>query len=180
MVARESGSPGPLDTTVKPLYCSGMVETGKDNTGRRLFRPATRRERSGAALTAGLIALFFACAAVIAAGWVDFGRMVGPCGFQQRFGLPCVTCWMTRSVIAFVQGRIWDAFYMQPAAALFCCVAVLAEFLALPIVIRGVYWCFLDRLFREIRVWHWIVAVVVVLAGGWAVTLARAIAAKQP
>jgi len=173
--AERSEAPGHGDAPARPPALPNPA-----GAGHGIFRPATRRQRSRAWLTLGLIGGVFACAGLVAAGWVDFGRMVGPCGFQQRFGLPCITCGMTRAVILFVQGRFAAAFAMQPAAAFFCSAAVAAFFFALPTAVFGVYWVFLERLFREIRIWQWIAAAAVVLAAGWAVTLARAIAGRQP
>lgn len=48
------------------------------------------------------------------------GRWFGPCGFQQRHGLPCPTCGMTTATLAFARGKIYQAFRSQPAAAIIC------------------------------------------------------------
>lgn len=96
-----------------------------------------------------------------------------PCGFKQRYGLPCPTCGMTTSVLAFVRGRIFQAFYIQPAAALFCCVLVAAAFLAFLTAVFGLYFGCLRRFLREVRTRDVILWLIIIVAAGWVVTLAR-------
>ena len=108
----------------------------------------------------------------------DFGLLFGPCGMKQRTGLPCPTCGMTTTVLAFARGDLLTAFYTQPAGAFLCSLLVAAAFFALLTAVFGVYFVSLDRLFAEIRVKHVVVGLLVVLAAGWAVTLARALASQ--
>ena len=110
----------------------------------------------------------------------DFGSLFNPCGFKQRTELPCPACGMTTSVQAFARGQVLTAFYVQPAAALLCSLLVLGGFLALLVATSGVYFNFFDRFAREVKIGYVIVGLVVVLAAGWAVTLARALAAQVP
>ncbi|MCX5635557.1 MAG: DUF2752 domain-containing protein, partial [Planctomycetota bacterium] len=105
--------------------------------------------------------------------------LVGPCGFKQQYNLPCPTCGMTHSAIAFAEGKIMESFYIQPAGALFCSVLAICAFLALLTGVFGVYFTYMDRVFREVRIGHVITALLIVTAAGWAVTIARAIAAKN-
>jgi len=83
---------------------------------------------------------------------------------------------MTRATLAFAQGRIRQAFDTQPAAGLLYCVAVVGAALALFIAVSGLYLRLVERFFAEVKVRYIIVAVVIILAAGWAVTLARALA----
>lgn len=106
---------------------------------------------------------------------IDMGRWLGYCGFKQRYGLPCPTCGMTTAVLAFAQGRIWQAFYIQPAAALLCSFMVAAAILCLVVAIFGIYFSFFDRLFAEVKIRYVIIALIVIIAAGWAVTLSRAL-----
>ena len=106
---------------------------------------------------------------------IDMGRWLGYCGFKQRYGLPCPTCGMTTATLAFAQGKIFEAFYVQPAGALLCCVLVVIALLALVIAVFGVYFRFLERFFREVKVKYIILTLIVIIAAGWAVTLARAL-----
>ncbi len=122
-----------------------------------------------------LIALF-ALFGLMATGIIDPERLLDPCGFKQRYGLPCPTCGMTHSVLAFARGGVFESFYIQPAAALMCCIAIIAAFLALLIAVFGLYSRFLDSLFSEMKIRYVIVILIVVIAAGWAVTLARALA----
>ncbi len=108
---------------------------------------------------------------------IDMGRWLGYCGFKQRYGLPCPTCGMTTATLAFAQGKIFEAFFIQPAGALLCCVLVVIALLALVIAVFGVYFRFLERFFREVKVKYIILALIVIIAAGWAVTLARALGA---
>ncbi|MFA5239609.1 MAG: DUF2752 domain-containing protein [Phycisphaerae bacterium] len=101
-----------------------------------------------------------------------------PCGFQQRYNLPCPTCGVTTSVKAFAQGKITESFYAQPAAALLCCVLAISTILAFFIAVFGVYFSFLDRLF-EIKIKYLIIALAIIAALGWIVTLTRAIAENR-
>jgi hypothetical protein len=106
------------------------------------------------------------------------GRLLGYCGFKQRTGLPCPTCGMTTATLAFAQGRIFEAFYIQPACGLLCCVMVVAAILAFIIAVFGVYFRFIERFFIEVKLRYMILALIIIIIAGWAVTLARALAAN--
>jgi len=122
-----------------------------------------------------LVALF-ALFGLMATGIIDPERLLDPCGFKQRYGLPCPTCGMTHSLLAFARGRVLDSFYIQPAAGLFCCIMIIAAFLALLTAVFGIYFTFLDSLFSQVKLRYVILALIVVIVAGWAVTLARALA----
>jgi hypothetical protein len=107
----------------------------------------------------------------------DFGLLFGPCGLKQRTGWTCPTCGMTTAVLAFARGDVLTAFYVQPAAGLLCSLLVVVAFFAFLASVFGVYFSFFDRLFAEIKVRYVVAGLLVVLAAGWAVTLARALAA---
>ena len=127
-----------------------------------------------------MVASSFSLFALAAAGRIDIGWWLGgPCGFKQRYDLPCPTCGMTASALAFAQGKIFESFYIQPAAALLCCVLAVSAFLAFLIAVFGVYSGFLNRFFTEVKVKYIILALIVIIAAGWAVTLARALAANN-
>ncbi len=130
-------------------------------------------------------AALIAAAAVIVSGglWLlqrtgfDFGLLFGPCGLKQRTGLPCPTCGMTTCVLAFARGAFLTAFQVQPAGAFLCSLTAIAAFFAFLTGVLGVYFNFFDRLWAEVKL-KWLVAgLLVVLAAGWAVTLAHAVAA---
>ncbi|NOR67373.1 MAG: DUF2752 domain-containing protein [Woeseiaceae bacterium] len=107
------------------------------------------------------------------------GRHLGYCGFKQGTGLPCVSCGMTTATLAFAQGNIGEAFLTQPAAGLLYCAAVLAGGLAFFVAAFGVYFDFIKRFFAEIKIRYMILALIIIIAAGWAVTLARAVAAQN-
>jgi len=82
---------------------------------------------------------------------------------------------MTTAVSAFAQGKIFESFYIQPAAALLCSVLAVSAFLAFIIAVFGVYFGFIKRFFAEVKIRYIILALIIIIAAGWAVTLARAI-----
>ena len=153
-------------------------------TSQQLNKPkfycrASARQRLIATIVCLAIIAFFGF--FVAAGYfeIDTGRWLGYCGFKQRTGLPCPTCWMTTATFAFAQGKILQAFYIQPACALLCSVMVIAALLAFFIAVFGIYFRFLNRFFAEVKVRHIIIAMIIIIASGWAVTLARAIVAAE-
>jgi len=154
-----------------------MQENQQDSKP-RITRPPSRRERTTAAAVAcGVLGAFAGLWLLQRVGF-DFGLIFPPCGLRMRTGLTCPTCGMTHAVLAFAQGRVLTAFYLQPAAGLLCSLLAATAFFAFLIAVFGVYFTFLDRLFAEIRVVHVVVGLLVILAAGWAVTLARALAAQ--
>jgi hypothetical protein len=145
----------------------------------KLTRRATASERRVALGISLSILSLFAGLWVLQRRGFDFGLLFNPCGFRQRTGWPCPACGMTTSVLAFARGQLLDAFYIQPAAAFLCSALVLTAFLAFLTAVVGVYFWVFDRLLYETKVTYWIVGLLVVLAAGWAVTLARAFAAQS-
>jgi hypothetical protein len=111
---------------------------------------------------------------------IDMEPLIGPCGFKQKYGLPCPSCGMTTAVIVFSKGDVLNAFYIQPAAALICCVAAVVVMFAFIMAVCGTDFGLIDCLAEQIKVRHIILATIVIVCGGWAVTLARALAAGAP
>jgi hypothetical protein len=144
----------------------------------KTVRRASPRQRAIAALIS--LAVFGSFAGFGLAGHyqVDMGRWLGYCGFKQRYGLPCPTCGMTTATLAFSQGKILEAFYIQPAAAFLCSLMVVAAFLCFFVAVFGIYFSLFDRLFSEVKIRYIIVALMVIIAAGWAVTLSRALAGE--
>lgn len=141
-------------------------------TKEKFFYRASVRQRITAAIVLLCVVGFFLLARLAGAGKVDTDRWLEPCGFKQKYGLPCPTCGMTTSAISFAQGRIKQSFYIQPAGGLFCSVLVVAAFLAFLTAFFGVYFTFLKRFFTELKIWHIILALIIVIIAGWLVTLA--------
>jgi len=144
----------------------------------KVVRQATGRQRAIAGLLVSVILAFFGGLWLLQRAGVDFGVLFSPCGMKQRTGLPCPTCGMTTCVLAFARGAWLTAFYVQPAGAFLCSVLVVTAFFALLVGVFGVYFNFLDRLWAELKVKWMVAGVLVILAAGWAVTLARAVAAQ--
>ncbi len=161
-----------------PGYSNAVMQTSQQVNQLKFFRRASSRQRIIAAILCASIVAFFG---VFAAGGyyqVDMGRWLGYCGFQQTTGLPCPTCGMTTSTLAFSQGRIAEAFYIQPAGGLLCSILVVVALLAFVIAVFGVYFRFIQHFFSEIKVRYIILTVFFIIIAGWAVTLARALAIK--
>lgn len=154
-----------------------MQERQQDSRTKAVRR-ASRRERTIAAVIAcGILSLFGSLWLLQRAGF-DFGLIFPPCGLRMRTGLTCPTCGMTTAVLAFARGQILTAFYIQPAAGLLCSAMIVVAFFTFLIAAGGVYFTCLDRLFTELKIMHVVVGLLVILAAGWAVTLARALAAQ--
>lgn len=150
----------------------------QQDTGAKALRRASARERKIAAVIACGIFASFAGLWLLQRVGFDFGVIFPPCGLKMRTGLTCPTCGMTTAVLAFARGRILTAFYVQPAAGLLCSGLIIVAFFTFLVALSGVYFRFLDQLFIEVRILHVVVGLIVILAAGWAVTLARALAAR--
>ena len=148
------------------------------NKPKFFYRASSRRRMVAAIVCLGII-IFFAAFALTGYYKIDMGRWLGYCGFRQRTGLPCPTCGMTTATLAFAQGRILEAFYIQPACGLLCSLLVIAAILAFIIAVFGIYFRFIERFFTEIKLRYMILALIMIIAAGWAVTLARAVAEKR-
>jgi hypothetical protein len=144
-----------------------------------VVRRALGRERAIAAGIVLVIATGFGSLWLLQRVGFDFGVLFGPCGMKQRTGLPCPTCGMTTCFLAFARGEPITAFYTQPAGGFLCSLLVVGAFFAFLTGAFGVYFCFLDRLLAELKIKYMVVGLLVILAAGWAVTLARAVAAQS-
>jgi len=144
-----------------------------------MFCAASSRQRIIAAIVCLAVLVYFGAFALVGHYQIDMGRHLGYCGFKQRTNLPCPSCGMTTATLAFAQGNIAEAFYIQPAAGLLYCATVLAGGLAFFISVFGVHFDFIKRFFAEIKIRYMILALIIILASGWAVTLARAVAAQN-
>ena len=111
---------------------------------------------------------------------INMDRLVGPCGLKQRTGLPCPSCGMTTALIAFAKGQILEAFYIQPAAAVLYSIVLVALLFSLVIAVLGTDFGLLRWLNGRLKLKYVIIALLILVAGGWAVTLARALACGTP
>ncbi|MFW6336806.1 MAG: DUF2752 domain-containing protein [Phycisphaeraceae bacterium] len=55
---------------------------------------------------------------------------LAPCGFEAATGMPCATCGMTTSFALAADGRLIDAFHVQPFGALLALLSAVAVLLA--------------------------------------------------
>jgi hypothetical protein len=150
------------------------MESGQQPISPKLFSRASAHQR----LIAAGIFLFIAGGFLLAwlMGQFHFTLYPFPCGFKQRYNLPCPTCGMTTAVIAFARGDIAGAFYTQPAAGFFCCLAAAIAFFAFLVAVFGVYSSLIERWLASLKLRYIFAALLLIFAAGWAVTLARAIA----
>jgi len=147
------------------------------NSGPRIRWASARQRKIAALIVVGVFGLFAGLWLLQRVGF-DFGLVFGLCGMKQRTGWPCPTCGMTTCVLAFSRGDLLTAFYVQPAGAFLCTLLVVGAFFAFLTSVFGVYFSAFDRLLAELRFKYVVVGLLVILAAGWAVTMARALAAQ--
>ena len=138
------------------------------------FAKSTQQDRLTFLTVFAIIGLIFGIFYLVEQGFVSFG-LAGGCAFERNYGVPCPTCGWTRAITAFIQGKIIKAFYIQPAAAAGCLILVWTAFFSLLSAALGVNFSFLP----PVRIWqlkYILLAALIILAAGWAVTLARAFA----
>ena len=104
----------------------------------------------------------------------DFGLLFWPCGFRVRTGYPCITCGMTRSVLAFSRGDLVEAFRLQPAAGFIGLLIVAVGAMGLVVGISGRIPGFVRRFCTEFRLRRCLLLLALILLAGWVVTLAQA------
>ena len=103
---------------------------------------------------------------------IDVKRLLNPCGFKQKYDLPCPTCSMTTAAISFACGRIFESFSIQPGGAVLCSLLAVSGFLALFAADGGVYFEFLAK----VKIKYVIVVLLIIIAVSWSITLLRALA----
>ena len=149
------------------------MQTSQHLNKSKFFFRASPRQRLTAA------AVFLAAAAFFGFFRLTSHYKIDPwplgCGFKQRYDLPCPTCGMTTSASAFAQGKIFEAFYIQPACGFLCSVLAISAFQAFVIAVSGVYFGFIKRFFAEVKIRYLILALIIIIAAGWAVTFSRAL-----
>jgi hypothetical protein len=150
-----------------------MVSGQQLNSAKTFTRASSRRR-----LVAAVV--FFVIAGSFVALWLvahyDITLYPFPCGFKQRFGLPCPTCGFTHAVLYFAQGKIIDSFYAQPAAGLFCALAAVVAFFAFLVAVFGLYSPALERRIVSLKLRYILAALGLVLVAGWAFTLLKTLA----
>jgi hypothetical protein len=150
------------------------MESGQQPISQKFFSRASANQRLIAAV------IFIVIAGGFSLGWLmgrfHFTLYPYPCGFKQRYDLPCPTCGMTTAVIAFSHGHISDAFYIQPGAGFICFLAVVIAFFAFLIAVFGLYSPSIERRLASLKLRYIFAALFLIFTAGWAITLARAIA----
>ena len=152
------------------------MQTNQQVNKVKFFSRASSRQRLTAVIVLLVLVGFFGFFALAGHYNIDLGRWLDYCGFKQKYGLPCPTCGMTTATLAFSRGKISEAFYIQPACTFLCCLLVIIAFLAFVTAVFGKHFSFIERFFNEVKVRYIILALIIIIAAGWAVTLARALA----
>ena len=151
------------------------MQTSQQSKRKFFIRPSgTQRLIAGVIFVC--IAAFFALMVLAANEKIHIERLVNPCGFKQRFALPCPTCGITTSAVTFASGRIGKAFYIQPAGALLCVFLLITGIFAFLTAVFGIYFQFLQRFFAEVKIRYVILILLIIITAGWTVTLARELA----
>jgi hypothetical protein len=150
-----------------------MEEQEKPNKS-KWFTRAQRSDRIA------FLAIFLVVCVIFAAFWLLEKGVINPgsfgeCALKRNYGIPCPTCGFTTAIKAFVKGRIINAFYIQPAATAGCVILIWTAFFSLLSSIMGINFSFLPPL-RMWQIKYILIAGGIILAGGWAVTMARALA----
>ena len=138
------------------------------------FVKSTRQDRITFLTVFAIIGFIFGIFYLVEQGFVNTGP-AGGCAFERNFGVPCPTCGFTRAISTFMKGKIIKAFYIQPAAAAICITLIWTAFFSLLSTALGVNFSFLP----PVRLWqlkHILLTIIIILAAGWAVTAARALA----
>jgi hypothetical protein len=152
-----------------------MMRPDKQRNPSQTALVLSSRQRLRAALAglaiAGLLAWLFLAQRL----GCDVGSMFGPCGFKQRYGLPCPTCGMTTAVLAFTRGEVAQAFEIQPAAALVCAALVASAGILLTVALQGRVAPPISRMLARMKVSRVLICIGLIGAVGWAVTLWRAL-----
>ena len=73
----------------------------------------------------------------LAALWFTLGLPWPHCVFHELTGLPCATCGMTRSAIAFFHGHFFAALKWNPLVFLFLCGLTTFDLYALAVLATG-------------------------------------------
>ena len=145
----------------------------------KIIRRASLRQRlTGVAILLVILGVF-AFFHLGATRRIDLFDLIAPCGFEQQYDLPCPTCGMTTASLAFAKGRVFEAFYIQPAAALMWLTMAATAFFAFLTSVLGLYFVPVMRFLAALKTKHVILILIVIIVAAWSVTLARAIAAGQ-
>jgi hypothetical protein len=148
------------------------------------FTNAVKKPGSpGVRLIAAAIFLGILCAFVLLwlgeKGFIQYSYIFGVCGFKQRYGLPCPGCGWTHAAQAFATGDIVRSFQTQPAAAVFCGVAILTAILSLHTVIFGLH-SKLRIMVSDKRFWKYVlISSCIVVLLGWLVTFVKALSGRE-
>lgn len=147
------------------------MQKDQQPNGRGPLVALSGRQRLGAVCVSLGIAVGFLSLGLAQRLGFDFGTLFGPCGFKQRYGLPCPTCGMTTAVLAFARGEVVRSFSIQPCAGLLCSVLAGGAVLVLGVAISGRCPSPLAWFWARLRFVHVLLGLAFVVAAGWVWTL---------
>jgi hypothetical protein len=148
-----------------------MAETEKSNKSKFWYKAQTE-DRVGFLAVFAVISLVFGLCYLLSSGKINLGSY-GGCTFERNFGLPCPTCGMTRSITAFMQGKVISSLVFQPAGGVGCIVFAIVAFFSLLSSLLGLNFPFLP----PVRIWQTgriTLAAAAVFIIGWAIMLTKA------
>jgi hypothetical protein len=111
-------------------------------------------------------------------GKIDLSVLFDPCGFKQKYDLPCPCCGFTSSIVAFSGGKVFESVYLQPAAGLFCFVLILIGILSFLASFCGIHFSIIDKFFSEVKLRYIFLALLLIILSAWLVLLSRALAVR--
>jgi hypothetical protein len=153
-----------------------MAKQEKSNKSKFYYK-AQIEDRVGFLVVFVVISLVFGLCYLLSNGEINLGSY-GGCSFERNFGLPCPTCGMTRSITAFMRGKVLSSVVLQPAAGIGCIVLAFTAFFSLLSAALGLNFVFLP----PVRIWRtgWItLAAAAVFIIGWAIMLTKAFVCTQ-
>jgi hypothetical protein len=101
---------------------------------RERLRPATREERQLAMLW-GAAAI---SSVVLRPIWIAIAPHLRPCTFRNLTGIPCPSCGMTRTALAFLDGDFCSAVAVNPLATIVAAAFIIGGGMALIwVLVRG-------------------------------------------
>ena len=154
------------------------MNTSQDYNKEKLFFKLSFKQRIFCLAVFIIIAGIFFVLNLSAEDTVDLAYWLGVCGFKRNTGLPCPTCGITTSAVLFSRGRIVSSFYTQPAGGLICIMLVIMAILSFIGGVFGVYFNFIYKFWKSLKLHYLVLFFVVIFLLGWLVTLSRTLTNK--
>jgi hypothetical protein len=162
----------PVDTGTLPDTIPIIMAKPEKSNKSKFYYKAHSEDRVSFLVVFGVITLLFGLCYMLSSGKINLGSY-GGCSFERNYGLPCPTCGMTRSITAFMHGKIANSLVLQPASGVGCIVFAIVAFFSLLSALLGLNFLFLP----PVRIWpigKITLAAAAVFIIGWAIMLTKA------